>query len=152
MTKRHPTTWILVCDGARGRIFSHESGTKGLTVVTRAGNAEAHRRTRELGSDRPGRTHESTHTGQRHAMEPRVDWHRFEKARFAQEMAAVLDRAALDGAMDRLVLVAPPQVLGDLRQALGAHGKGKLAGEINKDLTNLEAAELVIQLDEWINR
>jgi protein required for attachment to host cells len=54
--------------------------------------------------------------------------------------------------MDRLVLVAPPQVLGDLRQALGAHGKGKLAGEINKDLTNLEAAELVIQLDEWINR
>jgi protein required for attachment to host cells len=150
MTKRHPTTWILVCDGARGCIYSHESGTKGLAVVTQADHIETHRRTSELGSDRPGRTHDSAHTGQRHAMEPRVDWHRFEKARFAQEMAAILDKAALGDSMDRLVLVAPPQVLGDLRHALGAHGRAKLAGEVNKDLTNLEATDLATELAEWI--
>jgi len=150
MTKRHPTTWILVCDGARGRIFSHESGTRGLAVVTWADHAETHRRTSELGSDRPGRTHESAHTGQRHAMEPRVDWHRFEKARFAQEMAAILDKAALKGTMDRLILVAPPQVLGDLRHALGPHGKAKLTGEVDKDLTHLDTSKLVVELAEWI--
>jgi protein required for attachment to host cells len=83
-------------------------------------------------------------------MAPRVDWHRFEKTRFAQEMAGILEKAALGDSMDRLVLVAPPQVLGDLRQALGSHGKSKLAGEVNKDLTNLESAALATELAEWI--
>ncbi|MGE0651259.1 MAG: host attachment protein [Alphaproteobacteria bacterium] len=150
MTKRHPTTWILVCDGARGRIFSHESGTDGHRAVSRTDHTETHRRTRELGSDRPGRTHDSAHTGQRHAMEPRVDWHRFEKTRFAQEMAAILDKAALENVMDRLILVAPPQVIGDLRKTLGVHSKAKLAGELSKDLTNLDDTKLAIELAEWV--
>lgn len=150
MTKRHPTTWILVCDGARGRIYSHEGPGSGLTVVSSAEHPETHGHTRDLGTDRPGRTADSTGSGSRHALSPRTDWHNFEKTRFAGEMAGVVEKAAAAKAFDRLVVVAPPKVLGDLRKALGAHAQALLAGELDKDLTQIEGAELIGHLGAWI--
>jgi len=150
MTTRHPKTWFLVCDGARGRIYAHEGAGSGLSVVSSAEHPESHTRTRDLGSDRPGRSFDSTATGGRHAMAPRADWHDFEKTRFAGEMAAVIDKAAADKSFDRLVVVAPPRVLGDLRQAFTAQTKALVAGELDKDLTQFEGAELAAHLGEWI--
>lgn len=150
MTKRHPTTWILVCDGARGRVYSHEGPGSGLIVVSSAEHPETHGYTRDLGSDRPGRTFDSTETGGRHALSPRADWHNFEKTRFAAQMAAVVEKAAAAKSFDRLVVVAPPRVLGDLRQALGTHSQALLAGELDKDLTHFEGAELIGHLGQWV--
>ena len=83
-------------------------------------------------------------------MAPRADWHDFEKTRFAGEMAAVIEKAAADKSFDRLVVVAPPRVLGNLRQAFAAQTKALVAGELDKDLTQFEGAELAAHLGEWI--
>jgi protein required for attachment to host cells len=134
-------TWILVADGARARILKNEGPGKGLQPAV---DEEFHHelpRTHEMGTERPGRVHESANAA-RHAMENPVDWHRFEKEKFAKEMAKILDKAGAGGAFDRLVLVAPPKTLGDLRGALAAATRKKVTGELDKDLTQITLGEL----------
>ena len=134
-------TWILVADGARARVLMNRGIGKGLQPAIDGEMAHALPPTRELGTDRPGRTQQRG-TGGRHAIQPHVDWHRFEKEKFSREMAALLDAAAERGAFDRLVLIAPPRTLGDLRAALGAKARGKLHAEMDKDLTHVALHDL----------
>jgi protein required for attachment to host cells len=102
------------------------------------------RPSRERGSDRPGRGHESA-SAARHAVEPRTDPHREAKRDFARHLADRLEAAA--GSYARLLLVAPPAFLGDLREALGDAGRGKLAGTLDKDLTKATLADIAGHLD-----
>lgn len=143
------TTWVLVCDGAKARIFANTGPGTGLALVTGAEHPESRLHTRDIGTDQPGRSFDSSGQG-RHAMEPPVDWHRFEKTRFAGEMAAIIDGAAKADRFDRLVVTAPPQVLGDLRKALGKHARDRVVGELDKDLTHLEPNALAPHLRDWV--
>jgi protein required for attachment to host cells len=128
-------TWILVGDGKRARIFRNEGAGKGLKPVAGGEFLTELHPNRDLVSDKPGRVQESATTG-RHAVEPRVDYHRLEKEKFAQGLAKVLDQAAVAGSFTRLVLVAPPRTLGDLRAALAPRTQALVVGEIDKDLTH----------------
>ncbi len=139
-------TWILVADGARARILRNDGPGKGLQPAVDGEFSHSAPPTRELGSDRPGRTRESVGST-RHAMEPRIDWHRFEKEKFGRELAALLDGAAERNEFDRLVLVAPPRTLGDLRAALGGKARRRLRAELDKDLTRIPEQELPKHLD-----
>jgi protein required for attachment to host cells len=143
-----PTTWILVADGAKARVLARHGSHGPLEAASNLCFAEPEARlpTRDVGADRPGRVHESANAA-RHAMEPRVDWHRFAKEQFARGIATALEAAAQNNLYEELILVAPPQALGDLRQALGRHTKALVTGEIAKDLTNLPDHELPAHLD-----
>ena len=134
-------TWILVADGARARVLMNKGIGKGLEPAINGEMARDVPPTRELGTDRPGRSQQRGVSG-RHAFEPHVDWHRFEKEKFSKQMAELLDAAAERGAYDRLVLIAPPRTLGDLRSALGAKARGKIHAEVDKDLTHVTVQEL----------
>ncbi len=134
-------TWILVADGARARVLMNRGVGKGLQPAIDGELRHELPPTRELGTDRPGRTQQHGTAG-RHAIQPHVDWHRFEKEKFSREMAALLDAAAGRGAFDRLVLVAPPRTLGDLRAALGAKARTRIHAEIDKDLTHVAIHDL----------
>jgi len=148
MPDRESTTWIVVADGAKARILERQGvhGTLAPATGHCFAEAEARQPTRDVGADRPGRVYESADAA-RHAMEPRVDWHRFAKEQFAGDVAAALEEAALKKLYGELILVAPPRTLGDLRQALGNHARALVAGEIAKDLTNLPDHELPAHLD-----
>lgn len=87
----------------------------------------------------------------RHAVEQRVDWHRFEKHRFAAEMAGILNREAGAGAFDRLVLVAPPEILGVLRGAINEPTRKLITAEPAKDLTHEPISALPRRLRELVN-
>jgi protein required for attachment to host cells len=78
---------------------------------------------------------------QRSAME-NADWHRIEKLRFADEMADRLYKAAHAGRYDRLFIVAPPRVLGELRDKLHKEVEKRLAGTLDKELTNHTVADI----------
>lgn len=142
MLMKKAVTWIVVADGARARIIRQDGVGKPLEAVPGQEflNPEP-QRTRDLGTDKPGRAFDSTRLGHRHGVE-QVDWHRFEKKKFAKSIAEHIERAAEAKAFDRLVLVAPPETLGELRANLGKHGTAKIAGEIAKDLTGMAVAEL----------
>ena len=141
-----PKTWILIADGARARLVEKQGPGGTLVPVGSAAFAASHAPSRDFGTDKPGRTHDRSGTRQT-AMEPRQDWHTFEKEKFATDMAHLLDREAERDAFDRLVLVAPPKTLGVLRDQLGADARGRVVAELGKDLTHLTDHELVPHLD-----
>jgi len=147
MPKKLEKTWVLVADGARARIFVQDSVGMELTPVLAEKDDQSRLPTRDIGTDKPGRTQERVADGSRHAMAPRVDWHEFEKELFAKKMAKILDQAAQKKAFDRLVLVAPSKTLGQLRHALGKTAHEKITAEINKDLTGVPIHELPAHLE-----
>ena len=148
----HPkrTTWVVIADGARAFIMANTGPGSGLTLVPGSPHEHDTAKTAELGSDRPGRTFASTHSGTRHAMEPKVDWHQFEEQKFAKDMAKLLDAARNRKAFDHLVLVAPPHTLGDLRAALDKQTKALVTAEIAKDLTRHSIPDIPTHLGDAV--
>ena len=53
---------------------------------------------------------------------------------------------------DRLILVAAPAFLGDLREELPKDLKGKVAGDVASDLTNTPEQDLPAHLKEILDR
>jgi protein required for attachment to host cells len=135
------TTWILIADGARARIFVNQGPGKGIEAVAGAEFDADHRPDREIMSDKPGRTYESV-GDTRHAVQPHHDPHRELKRAFSEELAAMLAEKLAAKAYDRVVLVAPPAMLGDLRSSLGEQVRAVVYAELDKDLTNTPEAEL----------
>ncbi len=54
----------------------------------------------------------------------------------------MLDKNRADKTFDRVILVAPPATLGDLREALSDHVRAAVYAELDKDLTKTPVAEL----------
>jgi protein required for attachment to host cells len=79
-------------------------------------------------------------------MEPHHDFHRFQKRQFAKKMAELLNVAAQAQRFGRLILVAPPKALGDLRAELSEGARALVVHEIHKDLTRLELPKLEEQI------
>jgi protein required for attachment to host cells len=134
-------TWILIADGARAAIYANHGPGKGLAPVEGEVFEGDHRPGREIMSDKPGRSFESVGTT-RHAIEPRNDPHRELKRDFAERLAAILDERLTAKAFDRVVLVAPPATLGDLRAALSEQVRSAVYAELDKDLTKTPDIEL----------
>lgn len=146
---KNKTYWIIVADGARARILSNDGPGSGLRNTRGSDFESANRKNQEIVSDRSGSSQGAS--GGTHAMEPRVDWHRYEKHLFAKEMANRVNAAALHGEFDELVLVAPPQTLGELRNSLDKMALSKVRGELGKDLTKVSIHDLPKHLEDVIN-
>lgn len=132
--------WVVLADG-RKALFARNTGTalEPKLSVRNVLEAPPNPPTSEQGTDRPGRAHDSTSPG-RSAME-QTDWHDRAETRFAKSVA---DRMAelSDKDRTRIVLVAAPRALADIRAALPDSVRGRVAGEVNKDLTNHALPEI----------
>lgn len=139
--------WIVVADGSRARVLeTHGRGT-GLHAVEGRSYTHASDASRDLGRDRPARTHDSAGPG-RHAVEPKSDPHDAQKREFARIVAAEIGSAHAADAFDHLVLVAPHPFLGALREALPKPISALVKSEIAKDLTKTPVAELAGHLGD----
>lgn len=136
-------TWIVIADAARAKIFVQEKNGAPLVALDKGEfyNRDSSHHTRDLGSDRPARSQESVGSA-RHAIEPKHDPRRLAAAEFAEDVADYLEQSAVSKRYDRLVIVAPPHMLSDLRKALGNHAEPLVVAEINKDLTKIPLHEL----------
>ncbi|RWF76445.1 MAG: host attachment protein [Mesorhizobium sp.] len=126
--------WIVVADGEKALFLENRGDTQSPDLQVVQEMEQANPATREQGSDRPGRYSDgpSVH---RSAVED-TDWHRLGKEHFADEIAERLYKLAHRGAFKEMVLIAPPQVLGDMRRKLHKEVAEKITVEIPKTLTN----------------
>ena len=133
---RHKRTLIVVADGARARFFEPRHDRHTLVPANQADMVAPQSRLldQELVTDRPGRNF-SSHSTNRHALEPPHDPHKLEKHNFTAALAQVLEEACNRHEFDRLVLVAPPRSLGELHALLSPQVKKLVSHEIAKDLT-----------------
>jgi len=132
--------WILVANGSSGRIF--QSKGRCLKLIQEISSESAHLKSRELGVDRPGRVYESANPAH-HAVEPKTDPHRKEKTRFAHYLASFLNEGAILKKFDKLVLIASPEFLGDIRGELSKRTYKFVTKEVNKDLTHKNEEEIL---------
>jgi len=142
-------TWILVADGARARIFENNKSKRGLAPALDYDFAHIHSPTRDIGTDKPGRGLGRS-TGTHHVMDPKINWHEFEKHLFASSMADVLKKADDSHAFDALVIVAPSKTMGELRKSLTPNVMSKVTAEIGKDLTHLDIHDLGKHLSDVV--
>ena len=128
-------TWVAVADGAKALVLRNdgESDAPNFSVVDIFTNSES-ARTSNLGTDRPGRTQQSATTGR--ASLGQTDWHEIGEHRFAAEFALALEKHCEAGDFSRLVVVAPPRTLADLRKHYSKRVQTAIIAEIDKDLTN----------------
>lgn len=131
-------SWVVVADASLARVFVNDGPNHGLTLE-REFEQEV-KKSRDILSDRPGATTDRMGYA-KHATEP-PDQVREQKRRFAREIARALDDARKQNAFERLYLVAPPQILGELRSELTPELSKMVAGELNKDLTKIPLHDL----------
>lgn len=133
-------TWVLVADGEKALFLKNvgDLAHPNLEVIREL--QEENPPTREQGTDRPGRTNAST--ANRISAVDDTDWHRIAKERFADELADRLYKMAHRGDFDRLVLVAPPLVLGEMRKKLHKEVADRIVGEFAKTLTNTPVTDI----------
>jgi protein required for attachment to host cells len=142
-------TWVLIADAARARVFETRGKGTGLTAVEDLALDAALAPSREIGSDRPGRSFDSVGTG-RHAMESPSDPHREQKRQFARRIAEAIEARQAARSFDRLVVVAPPVTMGDLRAVLSDKVKAAVTAEVVANLTKTPASELPAHLAEHV--
>jgi protein required for attachment to host cells len=146
---KHTRTWILVADGGRARILETTGKQQGMHLVAGSQSHLHNPPSRELGEDAPGRVYESVgHT--RHAIQPRSDPHTALEALFASQLATMLADHSAKDAFDRLVVVAPPAMLGNLRKMIKPEVRNKIVAEIDKDLTRIPNNEIASHIENVI--
>ncbi len=140
-------TWVVVADGTRARLFNRHKNRKLEEFDTLL--SPVHRlHEGDLVSDRDGRTFDSAGTG-RHAMGNRNSAKDHEMTIFAKRLAARLEEGRNAGELERLVLIAPPRFLGQLRSHLSERAAELVALTIDKELTTLPVDKLESHLPEF---
>lgn len=137
--------WVLVADAARARLF--ESNAAGTALNEMLGWIHPETREGDTREDtgggrlfRSGR--QASHYQGDNIMAPIER----ETRNFARALARELNTAYRDHRYEELVLVAPPRMLGELRQQLDDAVEAHLAGTLDKDLTRLPATGIARHL------
>lgn len=136
--------WVLVADGEKALFLRNVTdGEDPFLEVVRKTEQENPKDIAQS-ANRPGRMHD-TGVGQRSAVQD-TDWHQLAKERFADDLAEMLYARAHKGRFGRIVLVAPPKILGELRKKLHSEVEHKVIGEVPKTLTNHPVDEIEDQV------
>ncbi|MEI8144934.1 MAG: host attachment protein [Alphaproteobacteria bacterium] len=149
-------TWALIAGGAHARILENNGPIHGDSHHGSLGHGESrndwmpveglsfngnHAATHDLVSDRQGRSFSSTGSG-RSAIEPHTDPHRALKTKFAHHLAEILAKELEAGAFHRLIIAAPPAMLGDLRHSISDKVRATVIAEFPHDLTKTPNHEI----------
>lgn len=140
------STWILVAQRARATIFSSSGPHDPLRTVKQIDNPKGRLQSNQIDADRPGRSFDRAGHG-RHAVGTEESPREHVEHEFVRELAAMLDQARTTGLVDRLVLVAGPRLLGQLRIALTESTRRLVAAELNKELIDPTPEQLREHLD-----
>ena len=132
--------WVVVCDGAKALILENVGDGMHPNLKTRAVHEQTAARTREQGTDAPGRSINSI-DARRSAME-QTNWQEQDEQRFLTDLARRLDAAVVRSEAKSLVLVAPPRALGVLRAAYTNALREAVKAEIDKDYVRMPVHEI----------
>jgi protein required for attachment to host cells len=134
------TTWVLVADRARARLFSIDE-SRSFEEIEDFLNPAAQAKGHDIDRGRLPSTHDRMGEN-RHAIEPHTSAREKSAEFFARELDAALERGRAGHRYDELVLVAPPQFLGALNAALDQHVRASVVEELPKDLTGVDVLTL----------
>jgi len=135
--KEVTSTWVVVADARAARIFSF-TDKNGEWTLRETINGD--------GSGHPDQTagslsKASEHKGALHGH-GEINPKETQERRFAHTLAHLLERGHASNAFARLALVAPPKLLGELRENLSRGLQTASVAELHKDYTHCGVEEL----------
>jgi protein required for attachment to host cells len=133
-------TLIALVNDRALRLLVNEGVGKGLRQV---GHEEMQDKAAEAAgfADQRGRS-QSAPGGARHGMEPHETEAEHRRGLFAAEAVAAISAAWDAGGYDRLVIAAPPKMLGLLRAEMPGALSDALMADLDKDLVKTPLADL----------
>jgi protein required for attachment to host cells len=143
-------TWVLVADGARAKAYVNDGPGTGLTAVPELDLTGTRALDRDVTSDRPGRQTNVPGGAARHAVDPRENARNNLERSFIRDVADALAAAVQRDAFDRLVVVAAPHALGDLRALLSDTVARRVIAEVDRDYVHLTPKALVERLEDVV--
>ena len=139
-----PRTWVIVADRIKAHVYRKTA--EGLELIadmkSEVGMPIAEGAQRNLGHIAGTNTY--------YTSDPRDREHRHDDSEFIRELVTWLENAEREKAFDRLVLVAAPRTLGDIRPFLGKTLTTRITAEIDKDLTWMNEKEIQDNLKDVI--
>ena len=163
---KSPVTWILVADSRQAQVYTRERVEKLIPLASnsrrnqfeevisrapvpvpgmkwQAESADQY----EIGRNRTGMVFESAGSS-RSMSAPHMDVRDEIRSHFAKTVGQQINHAKAEKAFDRLVLIAAPKMLGELKKHLDAGVLACVAAEMPKDLTHYEGEELLQHLKD----
>jgi protein required for attachment to host cells len=138
--------WIIVSDGGRALVLRNDGDAQNLLLTVLRTYEEDTPPTREIGADKPGRTHARVGPG-RASIEP-TDFHQQEEDRLMAKVAADLAEDLRQRNFSTLIVAAAPTALGALRKAMSPELRKAISAEIPKDFTNMNLVKLGLALSQ----
>jgi protein required for attachment to host cells len=139
-------TWVLIAHRGGARVFENKGPGKGLILLQDIPHPEGKLKSKDLGSDEPGRAFDSH--GARHSFEQEVGLAAHVAEVFARQIAGILEDGRVGHRYGRLVLVAEARFLGILRAALSRETSALVTATVNKDLGHVEMQEVPKHLQD----
>ena len=112
--------WIVTANSGSVQIFEVKGNGKSIKKVKTLAYAEGRAHPGDINTDKQGRGHAGKGTAT-HSRERAVDPHRHQEKVWAKEIAGILAKEQENSAFDELAIAAPPEFLGELRNALSSH-------------------------------
>lgn len=135
-------THVMVIDGANKSLFRNR-GKDFAPDLERIDHRQRNGgRTSDLGSDRPGRSFQST--GSTRSSYESTDYHQQVEDDFAEAAADQLNALLTNGS--GAILIAAPHVLGVMRKRLSPHARSRITAEIDKDYAQRSVEDIVALL------
>jgi protein required for attachment to host cells len=139
--------YVLVADGAKMLFFRNEGDAENLNLIVVAAEQQGDAPDRDIKTDMAGQKPAGGGAGGSTAGE--TDFHQQAEDRFAAESAQRINRAALENVFEKLVIIASPKTLGELRKHFHKEVEGKIIAEIAKDLTGHPVNKIEAILDKY---
>lgn len=138
---------VVVGDGGRA-IFLRNNGTV-MNPQLAVENVFEHDNppTREQGTDRPTRGPSGFHSARGNIEQS--DRHTLNESRFASDIADKLYHLAHANRFSNLVIVAPPKILGALRQSMHKEVLERVKAEVPKEMARGTLPDIQRELNSW---
>lgn len=131
--------WVLVAESSRAKLYEQDHPRSPLHELKDFEHSASRLNDTELVAGSLGRTHDRYGYGQ-HALVPDTDPKANEAHIFARELAEHLDQSKKF--YSKLVVIAPPEFLGLLRDSFSSQVAHCVAASINKNLVHETPEEI----------
>ncbi|NNM81106.1 MAG: host attachment protein [Burkholderiales bacterium] len=141
-------TWILVANASSASLYMNDGPKQGLKKIRTFEHSASREKASDLVSDRPG--HNRSAGNGRGSYIPQSDPKQNEAQNFAMKLARELEHGRTTNEFQRLILVAPPQFMGLIKNSTGPALLNLVSDHFEKDYTKIDEKTLTGHLEGCI--
>jgi len=139
---------IVVADSSRARIFTTDSAHSPLNEIETMAHPEGRMHEQDMVSDMPGKDSGKGGGGD-HAYQEKIEPKEQEMIEFAKRIADYLDDKRKANKLNKLILIAAPAFLGELRTHLSNETSEKIVFELDKNIAHHNVEDIRKHLSEF---